>query len=139
MHELIQEWLAANGDAWRKRLASRLALPDAHAQELLSPAVEQLLAVLRRGRLDLVDYVRGADAAGLVAMADARGLALHHGIDIDAARSALAALAPAVLDLARRVVKTPEGVARLLADPAAVHEAGAFGDLAQRLYRTRSP
>jgi hypothetical protein len=138
VHELIQEWLVENGESWKKKLASRSGLSDARASELLRPAVATLCAVLKRGRLDLAAFVRGADPAGLVAMADAHGLAIRHGLDLKVAQSALTAIAPSVLDVARRAVRTEEGVQRMLETGATANQVGAIGELANRLYRQRS-
>ena len=138
MHELIQDWLAENGESWKKKLASRSGLPDLRASELLQPAVATLCAVLRRGRLDLAAFVRGADPASLVAMADSHGLALRHGLDLKVAQSALSAIAPSVLDAARRAVRTEEGVQRMLESGATANQVGAIGELANRLYRQRA-
>jgi hypothetical protein len=138
VHELIEDWIAEHGESWQKKLASRAGLADARAHELLRPTVATLCAVLRRGRLDLAGFVRGADPAGLVAMADSHGLALRHGLDFKVAQTALSAIAPHVLDAARRAVRTEEGVQRMLETDATANQVGAIGDLANRLYRQRS-
>ena len=138
MHELIGEWIAANGETWKKKIASRSGLADARAGELLAPTVEALFTVLQRGRLDLAGFVRSSDPASLVAAADARGLALHHGLDMKVAQSALSAVAPGVLDVARKTVRNEVGVERMLQNGASANQVGAIGDLANRLYRQRS-
>jgi hypothetical protein len=137
VNELIEEWLAQHGPAWRKKLEARTGLLPAKAQEVLPPAVECLVTVLRRGRLDLAAFVRGADPVGITAMADARGFALHQRLDAAIAHDALAAVAPGVLDAARRAVKTEEGVQRLLGTSAVATEVGAIGSFASRLFRAR--
>jgi hypothetical protein len=138
VHELIQDWLEENGESWKKKLASRSGLSDVRSSELLEPAVATLCAVLRRGRLDLAAFVRGADPAGLVAMADSHGLAMRHGLDQKVAQSALSAIAPSVLEAARRAVRTEAGVQRMLETGATANQVGAIGDLANRLYRQRA-
>lgn len=137
MHELIDEWLAENGESWKKKLINRCGLCDSRASEVLEPAVEALCAVLRRGRLDFAAFVRGADPSMLVAMADVHGLAMHQGLDLKVAQTALAAIAPGVLDAARRAVRTEAGVQRMLETGATANQVGAIGELAHRLYRQR--
>ena len=63
---------------------------------------------------------------------------MHHGLDLKVAQAALTAIAPGVLDVARREVRTEGGVQRLLENGAAANEVGAIGSLANRLYRQRS-
>jgi len=138
VHELIDEWLADYGETWKKKLASRCSLCDSRATEVLEPAVAALCAVLRRGRLDFAAFVKGADPASLVAMADVHGLAIHQGLDLKVAQMALSAIAPGVLDAARRTVRTEEGIHRLLETGAMANQVGAIGSLATRLYRQRS-
>jgi len=135
VHELIQQWLSENGATWKKKLAARTGCCEERANELLPPAVESLFAVLQRGRLDLAAFVRGSDPASLVAKADVRSLAIRHGLDVTAAHATLAAVAPGVLDVARRTVRTDDGVERMLQNGASANEFGAIGDLANRLYR----
>lgn len=138
VHELIDEWLAEYGETWKKKLASRCAFCDSRASEVLEPAVAALCAVLRRGRLDLAAFIRGSDPVSLAAMADVHGLAMHQGLDLKVAQMALAAIAPGVLDAARRAVRTEQGVQRLLETGAMANQVGAIGSLATRLYRQRS-
>lgn len=137
MHELIDEWLAENGESWKKKLVSRCGLCEKSANEVLEPAVEALCAVLRRGRLDFAAFVRGADPSSLVAMADVHGLAMHQGLDLKVAQMALAAIAPGVLDAARRAVRTEAGVQRMLETGATANQVGAIGSLATRLFKQR--
>lgn len=135
MHEIVTRWLADHGEVWKKKVAARAALDADPIERFLPVGAEALVVVLRRGRLDLAAFIRGADAPSLVAMADVRGVALHAGLDLEVARTALAALAPLLLDVARRETKNEEGVERLLAATAGANQLGALGDLAHRLYR----
>jgi len=138
VHELIQQWLSENGVSWKKKLAARTGCCESRADELLPPTVETLFAVLQRGRLDLVAFVRNADPASLVAKADVRSLAIRHGLDVAGAHATLAAIAPGVLEVARKTVRTDDGVERMLQNGASANEIGAIGDLANRLYRQHS-